>query len=129
MSDPTPPGWLKPINKLMIAVHRLGIPTGPVRVLTVVGRKSGQPRNAPVTPFTLDGTVYVAGGYPRADWVLNARAAGQGTVTRGRRSERVAFVELSAEDAKPVFSRVPPGSAQRRRLLQAGRARRRRHPR
>ncbi|MGH3583731.1 MAG: deazaflavin-dependent nitroreductase, partial [Mycobacterium sp.] len=73
----------------------------------VVGRKSGQPRSTPATPYILDGKVYVACGYPRADWVLNARAAGEGTVTRGRSSERVAFVELTADQAKPVLRAFP----------------------
>jgi deazaflavin-dependent oxidoreductase (nitroreductase family) len=107
MSDPKPPGWLKPINKIMVSMQKLGIATGPVRVLTVVGRKSGQPRSTPATPYNLDGKVYVACGYPRADWVLNARAAGEGTVTRGRSSERVAFVELTADQAKPVLRAFP----------------------
>jgi deazaflavin-dependent oxidoreductase (nitroreductase family) len=107
MSEPKPPGWLKPINKILMAVQKLGVTTGPVRVLTVVGRKSGQPRSTPATPFTVDGHVYVAGGYPRADWVLNIRAAGEGTVTRGRTSERVRFTELSAEEARPVFRLFP----------------------
>jgi deazaflavin-dependent oxidoreductase (nitroreductase family) len=106
-TDPTPPGWLKPVNKIMMAMGKLGIAAGPVRVLTVVGRTSGQPRSTPATPFTFDGDVYVAGGYPRADWVLNARAAGAGTITRGRSSERVAFVELTAEQARPVFRAFP----------------------
>ena len=107
MSEPTPPGWLKPMNKMLMAMQKLGIAAGPVRVLTVVGRTSGQPRSTPATPFTLDGKVYVAGGYPKADWVLNARAAGEGTVTRGRRAERVAFTELSADEVKPVFRAFP----------------------
>ncbi|MET0474992.1 MAG: nitroreductase family deazaflavin-dependent oxidoreductase [Mycobacterium sp.] len=107
MSDPKPPGWLKPINKVMIMLQKLGVVTGPVRVLTVLGRKSGLPRSTPATPFTFDGAVYVAGGYPRADWVLNIRAAGEGTVARGRSSERVRFVELTAEEARPVFRVFP----------------------
>jgi deazaflavin-dependent oxidoreductase (nitroreductase family) len=107
MSDPRPPGWLKPMNKAMMVLAKFGIVTGPVRVLTVTGRKSGQPRSTPATPFTLQGNVYVAGGYPRADWVLNARAAGEGVVTKGRSSERVAFVELTADQAKPVLRAFP----------------------
>jgi deazaflavin-dependent oxidoreductase (nitroreductase family) len=107
MSDPQPPGWLKPMNKVMMALGKLGVVTGPVRVLTVVGRKSGQPRSTPATPFTLQGIVYVAGGYPKADWVLNARAAGEGVVTRGRSSEWVAFVELTADEARPVLREFP----------------------
>ena len=43
MSDAHPPRYLKPMNKLMMAVQRLGIPTGPAMVLTVPGRKSGVP--------------------------------------------------------------------------------------
>ena len=41
MSDPKPPTWLKPMNKAVMAMQNLGIVTGPVRVLTVPGRKSG----------------------------------------------------------------------------------------
>jgi deazaflavin-dependent oxidoreductase (nitroreductase family) len=107
VNEPTPPSWLKPLNKAMMAIQKLGIAAGPVRVLTVVGRKSGQPRSTPATPFALDGAVYVAGGYPKADWVLNARAAGEGTVTRGRSTERVTFVELTAEQARPVLRAFP----------------------
>ena len=39
--------------------------------------------------------------------MLNARAAGTGTVTRGRKSERVTFVELTADEARPVLHAFP----------------------
>ena len=76
MSDPRPPRYLKPMNKVMMAVQKLGIPTGPAMVLTVPGRKSGQPRSTPMTPFEFQGGLYVVAGYPGADWAANARAAG-----------------------------------------------------
>jgi deazaflavin-dependent oxidoreductase (nitroreductase family) len=107
MSDQKPPAWLKPMNKVMIAMHKAGIVTGPVRVLTVPGRKSGEPRSTPATPFALHDSLYVVGGYPNADWVLNARAAGAGTVTRGRKAQRVSFVELSVEQSRPVLRAFP----------------------
>jgi len=107
MSDPKPPVWLKPMNKVMMAMQKAGIVAGPVRVLTVPGRKSGEPRSTPATPFTLDASLYVVGGYRNADWVRNARAAGAGTVTRGRKSQRVNFVELTAEQARPVLRAFP----------------------
>jgi deazaflavin-dependent oxidoreductase (nitroreductase family) len=107
MSDPKPPAWLKRMNKAVMAMQNLGIVTGPVRVLTVPGRKSGEPRSTPATPFTLHDSLYVVGGYPRADWVRNARAAGTGTVTRGRKSDRVTFVELTSEEARPVLRAFP----------------------
>jgi deazaflavin-dependent oxidoreductase (nitroreductase family) len=113
MSELRPPRWLKPMNKLMIAVQRLGVPTGPAMVLTVPGRKSGQPRSTPMTPFDHDGGLYTVAGYPGADWAANARAAGLGTLSRGRRSRRVRIVELSAGESGPVLRafavKVPVG--------------------
>ena len=107
MSDPRPPRYLKPMNKVMMAVQKLGIPTGPAMVLTVPGRKSGKPRSTPMTPFEFDGDLYAVAGYPGADWAANARAAGAGTLSRGRRLRRVHIVELTAEQARPVLRAFP----------------------
>jgi len=107
MSEPRPPRYLKPMNKLMIAVQRLGIPTGPAMVLTVPGRKSGLPRSTPMTPFEFRSGLYVVAGYPGAEWAANARAAGTGTLARGRRARRVKIVELSPEHARPVLRAFP----------------------
>lgn len=104
---PRPPRYLKPMNRLMKAVQKLGIPTGPAMVLTVPGRKSGQPRSTPMTPFHFRGGLYVVAGYPGADWAANARAAGTGTLSRGRRRRRVRIVELTAQDARPVLREFP----------------------
>ncbi|TPG36925.1 nitroreductase family deazaflavin-dependent oxidoreductase [Mycolicibacterium hodleri] len=126
MSEIHPPRWLKTMNKLMIAVQKLGIPAGPSMVLTVPGRKSGQPRSTPMTPFDHDGDLYTVAGYPGADWAANARAAGLGTLARGRRSRRVRIVELSPADSKPVLrafaEKVPVGVgfAKRSGLVTAG---------
>jgi len=104
-----PPWWLKPANKVFIQMSRLGLSFGgesPV-VLTVKGRKSGRDRSTPVTPMTVNGNQYVVAGFPGADWVANVRAAGQVTLTRGRRAQRVQMVELSAEDARPFLRAFP----------------------
>lgn len=115
MPELRPPRFLKPMNKVMMAMQKLGIPTGPAMVLTVPGRKSGRPRSTPMTPFTFRGGLYVVAGYPRADWAANARAAGAGTLARGRRSRQVSIVELGAEDARAVLRefacQVPVGVA------------------
>jgi deazaflavin-dependent oxidoreductase (nitroreductase family) len=113
MSEFRPPRWLKPMNKVMMAVQKLGIPTGPAMVLTVPGRRSGKPRSTPMTPFEHDGRLYTVACYPGADWAANARAAGAGTLTRGRKSRRVRIVELSTEESRPVLRtfavKVPVG--------------------
>jgi deazaflavin-dependent oxidoreductase (nitroreductase family) len=95
------------MKKVLMAVLRLGIPTGPAMVLTVPGRKSGRPRSTPMTPFEFQGGLYVVAGYPGADWAANARAAGTGTLSRGRRSRPVRIVELTAEEARPVLRAFP----------------------
>jgi deazaflavin-dependent oxidoreductase (nitroreductase family) len=107
MSTPRPPRYLKSMNKVMMAVQKLGIPTGPAMVLTVPGRKSGKPRSTPMTPFEFDGGLYVVAGYPGADWAANARAAGTGTLSRGRRARRVRIVELTAQQARPILRAFP----------------------
>jgi len=113
MSDRRPPRYLKPMNKVMMAVQKLGIPTGPAMVLTVPGRKTGKPRSTPMTPFEHDGGLYTVAGYPGSDWAANARAAGAGTLSRGRKSRRVKIVELSTQEAGPVLRsfavKVPVG--------------------
>ncbi len=115
MSEPRPPRYLKPMNRLMMAVQRLGIPTGPAMVLTVPGRRSGRPRSTPMTPFEFQGGLYVVAGYPGADWAANARAAGTGTLSRGRRSREVRIVEMTPIEARPVLrafaTKVPVGVA------------------
>lgn len=113
MSELRPPRYLKPMNKFMMTVQKLGIPTGPAMVLTVPGRKTGKPRSTPMTPFEHDGGLYVVAGYPGADWASNARAAGAGTLSRGRRSRQVKIVELDVAESRPVLRafaiKVPVG--------------------
>jgi deazaflavin-dependent oxidoreductase (nitroreductase family) len=104
-----PPWWLKPANKVVIQMSRLGMSFGgesPV-VLAVPGRKSGRERSTPVTPMTIDGREYVVAGFPGADWVANVRAAGQATLARGRKVRRVNVVEMSADDARPLLRAFP----------------------
>jgi deazaflavin-dependent oxidoreductase (nitroreductase family) len=105
-----PPRWLKPVNKVLMVMLRLGVPISRVEspvVLTVPGRKTGKPRSTPVTPMDVDGNRYVVNGYPGADWVSNVRAAGEATLTHGRRTQRVRMVELTPEDARPVLRAFP----------------------
>ena len=47
-------------------------------------------------------------GYPGADWAANARAAGTGTLSRGRRSQQVRIVELSARRRGRCCGNSPP---------------------
>jgi deazaflavin-dependent oxidoreductase (nitroreductase family) len=109
-SDIRPPWWLKPTNRVFMAMMRTGLPIsgkdGPL-VLTVPGRTSGRPRSTPLTPMVVDGRRYVVGGFPNADWVKNLRAAGRATLTQGRRAEPVDVVEVPADQARPLLRQFP----------------------
>ena len=107
MSDPRPPRYLKSMNRVVKAMQRLGVHTGPAMILTVPGRKTGKARSTPMTPFTYRGDMYTVAGYPGADWTANARAAGQGTLSHGRRSREIKIVELNAEESRPVLREFP----------------------
>ena len=107
MSEPKPPWWLKPLNKVLMAATRVGVVKDGPMVLTVTGRKTGQPRSTPITPFEVDGRRYVVGGFPGADWVRNARANPEAVLVRGKVREPVRMVELSAEQARPLLRQFP----------------------
>jgi deazaflavin-dependent oxidoreductase (nitroreductase family) len=105
-----PPWWLKPFNKVVIASTKLRLPIfgkeGPL-ILTVTGRKSGKPRSTPITPMGVDGKRYAVGGFPGADWVRNARANPEATLTQNRAVERVRMVEMSPDEARPLLRQFP----------------------
>jgi deazaflavin-dependent oxidoreductase (nitroreductase family) len=110
-----PPRWLKPLNAVLLAARRFGLGwTRELPVLTLPGRRTGKLRRTPVSVLDLDGHRYLLAGFPGADWAANARAAGTGTLTIGRREERVRLVELSPADAVPILRarpvRIPQGA-------------------
>ena len=103
----TLPGWLKYVNHLVLALQRVGMRTGQIHALSVPGRVSGQLRTTPVSLFTLDGARYTVGGMEDADWVKNARAAGWGILTYGRKRERVTLVELPVQERAAILREFP----------------------
>ena len=102
------PGWLGPANRLIRGLSRLGVSLGTIQVLTVPGRRTGEPRPTPVSPLTLDGRRYVIAGLPQGDWARNARAAGRGDLARGRRHTEVDLTEIHDGCEKDAVLRAFP---------------------
>ncbi len=103
-----PPRWLGPVNAALLLARRLRLGwTRDLPVLTLPGRRTGRLRRTPVSVLDLDGHRYLLAGFPGSDWAANARAAGSGTLSVGRRDERVRLVELSPADAVPVLRAWP----------------------
>jgi deazaflavin-dependent oxidoreductase (nitroreductase family) len=101
---------LNGINKVIAGLQKLGIVFGPMQLLTVTGRKSGLSRTAPVAVVPLSGERYIFQAYPKAAWVANARDAGTGTLSRGRRSAIVSLVELPVAERGPVLRELAASS-------------------
>jgi deazaflavin-dependent oxidoreductase (nitroreductase family) len=72
-------------------------------LLTVPGRKSGVPRTTPITIIEHAGRRYVQSPFGEVDWVRNLRAAGSGTLTRGRQVETVTAVEQTDEQTALIL--------------------------
>jgi deazaflavin-dependent oxidoreductase (nitroreductase family) len=91
----------------MVSLLRVGIPMGPTILLTVRGRRTGQPRTTPVGVFERNGQRWLfaqLGG--DLHWVRNLRAAGEGILSRGRRQQAIVAVELAPEAAAAVLKDV-----------------------
>jgi hypothetical protein len=98
-----PPKWLKYANRINVGLLRRGIGPGSQRLLSIPGRTTGLLRTTPVAVVAMEAERYIVAGYETSDWVKNARAAGWGTIGRGRTSERVTLTEVSPEQGIPVL--------------------------
>ena len=77
-------------------------------VLTVPGRKSGEPRSTPITPMYVDDKRYVVGGFPGADWVKNARAAGDRDADAGPQDpKRCGWWSCPPTRRRPLLRQFP----------------------
>jgi deazaflavin-dependent oxidoreductase (nitroreductase family) len=91
------------INSLFRAMTRLGLGASYRHILTVPGRKTGRLYSTPVDIINVEGQHWLVAGYGPASWVRNVRAAGEATLSRGRRSYRFKVEEAEAADAVPVL--------------------------
>jgi deazaflavin-dependent oxidoreductase (nitroreductase family) len=90
-------------DALITALLRAGVKMGTASLLTVRGRKTGQPHTVPVLLVEQGGQRWLVAPYGEVQWVRNIRAAGTATLTRGRRSEAIRVTELSAREAALVL--------------------------
>jgi deazaflavin-dependent oxidoreductase (nitroreductase family) len=99
------------VNVIVRALLPLGLVQRGTYLLTVRGRRSGQPYSTPVTLVEEGDRRWLVAPYGPVSWVRNARASGQVTLSRGRQSETVKIVELSTTESAPVLrqylTRVP----------------------
>ena len=90
-------------NHVIRSFLRIGVPMGPVGLLTVKGRMTGKSRRNPVGLFKHDGRSYLFSTFGNVNWVRNLRAAGQATIRRGFHKTQFIPVELTPEEAAPIL--------------------------
>jgi deazaflavin-dependent oxidoreductase (nitroreductase family) len=100
------PGYVGLFNPIARRVLKTGALLGPNALITVRGRKSGEPRTTPVALVEIDGRRWVIGTFGDTNWVRNLRAAGEATVSVGRRREDVKASELVGEERVSFFRDV-----------------------
>ena len=105
-THPGLPKWLKFANRLIIVFNRLGLSFGTWYILSIQGRKTGKMRSTPVSVLHINGQRYVVTGF-ETNWVKNARKVGKGMLSRGRKQEQVALVELPVAERPPILREFP----------------------
>ncbi|HEU5204027.1 MAG TPA: nitroreductase family deazaflavin-dependent oxidoreductase [Candidatus Limnocylindrales bacterium] len=111
-------------SPLLQGLLKAGIPVGPNALITIRGRKSGEPRTAGVAIIEVEGRRWIWAPWGEVHWVRNLRAAGRATLTRRGREEEVRATELGHEervaffrDILGPFARSIPGGMTFVRLL------------
>jgi deazaflavin-dependent oxidoreductase (nitroreductase family) len=99
-------GATKAFNGFVKGLIRLGIPTGPMFMLTTRGRKTGQPRSTPITPQVEGGRRYAMAPYGEVAWVQNVRADGGRARLKSRgREETVRLQQVKPAEAGPLLKK------------------------
>ncbi|HEV8438963.1 MAG TPA: nitroreductase family deazaflavin-dependent oxidoreductase [Methylomirabilota bacterium] len=92
-------------NRIVRWLLALGVAPPSTYLLTVRGRRSGKLHSTPVTLVEEGDGRWLVAPYGETAWVQNARAAGEVTLGRGRRSETVKILELGPPESAPVLKR------------------------
>jgi deazaflavin-dependent oxidoreductase (nitroreductase family) len=93
------------LNAAMAAALRRGLGPPGIYLLETKGRTTGAVRSTPVSLVEDATGRYLVSPYGTPAWVHNARAAGEITLRRGRRRDRLAVAELGPDESAPVLKR------------------------
>ena len=95
---PAQPGrapWYVPLfNPVTRFLLGAGVPLGFNGLITIRGRKTGNPRTTPIAIIDVGGRQWIWSPWGDVHWVRNLRAAGRATINMRGREEEVRSTEL-----------------------------------
>lgn len=95
--------WTRGINWAFRRMTEAGLGARYRYILTVPGRKTGRLLSTPIDAIEHGGSRWLVAGYGPANWVQNARAAGEVTLSRGDQAKRFEVEEVEPNEAVPVL--------------------------
>lgn len=107
------PSFVGLFNPIAHRLLKVGPLMGPNALITIRGRKTGEPHTTPVALVDIGGRRWVIGTFGEVNWVRNLRAAREGTIAVGRKRQDVAAEELDLP-ARTAFFRDVLGPYVRR---------------
>ena len=105
-NDLRPPTGISLFNAIAKPLLAAGMPMGFNGLLTVPGRKTGQPRTTPVAIIEVDGRRWIWCPWGERHWVRNLRAARRATIEARRQIEPVTARELDPAERLVFFRDV-----------------------
>src|SRR5438874_6276813 len=100
------PSFVGLFNPLTRRILKVGALLGPNALITIRGRMSGLARTTPVALVEIEGKRWVIGTFGEVNWVRNLRAAGEASLSVGKRREEVLATELDHQAATAFFRDV-----------------------
>ena len=97
------PATVSLLSPLLKPILQAGVPLGPNALVTIRGRKSGEPRTTPLAIIDTGGRRFVWSPWGDVHWVRNLRAAGRATITVRKRSEEIRAKELDRDERVSFF--------------------------
>jgi deazaflavin-dependent oxidoreductase (nitroreductase family) len=96
-----PPAFTRHLaNPLAMRLGARGVAT-----LTILGRRTGDPRKVPVIPIEVGESRYLVSPYGESDWVRNLRAAGECELSSKGQTEVVHASEVPVEQRGAIIAR------------------------
>jgi hypothetical protein len=90
-------------GQILVILVRIGLIRGHFHVLEIRGRRSGRTISLPVDPIEFGGQLYLVCARGNANWVRNARSAGEIALVRALCRRRYAVRELPPGMRPPVL--------------------------